>query len=37
LGRPRCRWEDKIKMALQKVGLRCGDWIEDRNKFSQHW
>jgi hypothetical protein len=36
LGRPRCRWEDNIKMDLQKV--RCGgmDWIElaqDRNRW----
>ena len=27
LGRPRCRWEDNIKMDLQKVGCRM-DWIE---------
>ena len=28
LGRPRCRWEDNIKMDLQK--MECGgmDWIE---------
>ena len=28
LGRPRCRWEDNIKVGLQEVG--CGDmnWIE---------
>ena len=28
LGRPRCRWEDNIKIDLQKV--ECGgiDWIE---------
>jgi len=28
LGRPRCRWEDNIKMDLQEMG--CGDiyWIE---------
>ena len=24
LGRPRRRWEDKIKMYLQEVGLRHG-------------
>jgi len=24
LGRPRCRWEDNIKMDLQEVG--CGVW-----------
>ena len=26
LGRPRRRWEDNIKMALQEVG--CEDWME---------
>ena len=36
LGRPRCRWEDNIKMDLQEV--RCGgvDWIEmvqDRDRW----
>jgi hypothetical protein len=24
LGRPRCRWEDNIRMDLQEVG--CGVW-----------
>ena len=28
LGRPRCRWEDNIKMDLQEVGGGCGDWME---------
>jgi hypothetical protein len=28
LGRPRCRWEDNIKMNLQEVGGGCGDWME---------
>jgi len=23
LGRPRCRWEDNIKMDLQEVGWGC--------------
>jgi len=36
LGRPRCRWEDNIKMDLKEV--RCGgmDWIElvqDRDRW----
>jgi hypothetical protein len=36
LGRPRCRWEDNIKVDLQEV--RCGsmDWIElaqDRDRW----
>ena len=28
LGRTRRRWEDNIKMDLQKVGRGCGDWME---------
>ena len=28
LGRPRCRWEDNIKIDLQEVGCGCMDWIE---------
>jgi hypothetical protein len=34
LGRPRCRWEDNIKIDPQKVGGVRGDWMElaqDRN------
>ena len=27
-GRPRRRWEDKIKMDLQEVGCGVMDWIE---------
>jgi hypothetical protein len=36
LGRPRRRWEDNIKMDLQKVGGGGGDWIElaqDRDRW----
>jgi hypothetical protein len=36
LGSPRRRWEDKIKMDLQEVGVGCGDWIElaqDRDRW----
>jgi len=36
LGRPRPRWEDNIKMALQEVGRGCMDWIElaqDRDRW----
>ena len=28
LGRPRCRWEDNIKMDLEEMGGGCGDWME---------
>jgi hypothetical protein len=36
LGRPRHRWEDNIKLALQDVGTGCGDWMElakDRGRW----
>ena len=35
-GRPRRRWEDKIKMDLQEVGCGDMDWIElaqDRDRW----
>jgi hypothetical protein len=28
LGRPRCRWENNIKMDLQEVGCEIIGWIE---------
>jgi len=36
LGRPRRRWEDNIKMDLQKVAGVRGDWMElaqDRDRW----
>jgi hypothetical protein len=27
MGRPRCRWDDNIRMDLQEVGCRGMDWI----------
>jgi len=36
LERPRCRWEDNIKMDLQEVGCGGMDWIElaqDRDRW----
>ena len=36
MGRPRCRWEDNIKIDLQEVGGGCGDWMElaqDRDRW----
>jgi len=36
LGRPRCRWEDNIKMDLQEVGGGCKAWMElaqDRDRW----
>jgi hypothetical protein len=28
LGRPRCKWEDNIKMDLQEVGCGGKNWID---------
>jgi len=36
LGRPRCRWEDNIKMDFQEVGSGGMEWIElaqDRDRW----
>jgi hypothetical protein len=36
LGRPRCRWEDDIKMDFHEVGGGCGDRMElaqDRDRW----
>jgi hypothetical protein len=36
LGRPRCRWEDNIKMDLQEVECGDVDWIslaQDRDRW----
>jgi hypothetical protein len=36
LGRPRCRWEDNIKMDLQEVGWDGVDWI-DMAQYNDRW
>ena len=28
LGRPRCRWEDNIRMDLQEIGINAGNWFD---------
>jgi hypothetical protein len=36
LGRPRCRWEDGIRMDLREIGWGSVDWIElaqDRDRW----
>jgi hypothetical protein len=33
MGRPRCRWEDNVKMVLREIGIDEANWIrvaEDR-------
>ena len=37
LGRPRCRWEDNIKMNLQEVRGGCGDWMELPQDRDRGW
>jgi hypothetical protein len=36
LGRPRCRWEDNIRMDLREIGWDGMDWIDmaqDRDQW----
>jgi hypothetical protein len=36
LGRPKCRWEDNIRMYFQEVGCGGMDWIglaQDRDRW----
>jgi hypothetical protein len=40
LGRPRCRWEDNIKIYLREVGFGDGDWIhqaQDIDRWRVLW
>jgi hypothetical protein len=37
LGRPKCRWEDNIKMDLQEVGCGVMDWIELAQGRDRWW
>ena len=27
-GRPRCRWEDNIRMDLEEIGINAGNWVD---------
>ena len=34
LGKPRCRWEDNIRMDLEEIAINAGNWVDsaqDRN------
>jgi hypothetical protein len=36
MGRPRCRWEDNIKIDRQEMGCGCMGWIglaQDRDRW----
>jgi hypothetical protein len=28
LGRPRCRWEDNIKLDIREIGINGANWIQ---------
>ena len=28
LGRPRRRWEDNIRMDLEGIGIKAGNWVD---------
>ena len=33
LGRPRCRWENNIRMNLKGIGISTGNWVDS----AQDW
>jgi len=37
LGRPRCRWEDNIKMDLQEMGCEGMDWMNLARDMDRWW
>jgi hypothetical protein len=37
LGRPRCRWEDNIKMDLREIGIDEANWIQLPHDRVQWW
>jgi hypothetical protein len=37
LGRPRCRWEDNIKLDLREVGIDGANWIRLAQDRVQWW
>jgi hypothetical protein len=37
LGRPRCRWEDNIKMDFREIGIDGANWIQLAQVRVQWW
>jgi hypothetical protein len=37
LGRPRCRWEDNIKVDLREIGIDGANWIQMAQDRVQWW
>ena len=36
LGKPRCRWEDNIKMDLKEIGFSTRNWV-DSGQNTDYW
>ena len=36
LGRPRCRWEDNIRMDLKEIGMNTRNWV-DSTQERDYW
>jgi hypothetical protein len=36
LGRPRLRWEDHIRMNLEKIGINAGNWVHSA-RDREYW
>jgi hypothetical protein len=36
-GRPRCRWEDGVRMDLKEIGLEGVDWIRLAQDIDRWW
>ena len=36
LGRPRCNWEDNIRMYLEEIGINAGNWVDSAHD-TDYW
>ena len=36
IGRPRCRWEDNIRMDLEEIGINTRKWV-DSAQHRDYW
>ena len=38
LGRPRCRWEDNIRIDLKEIGINTRNWVDStHNQDRDYW
>jgi hypothetical protein len=35
-GRPRCKWEDNIRVNLEEIGINAGNWV-DSGQDRDYW